>query len=478
MAAPVRDASIDLSDAAAHGRPAAERDGAEGARPPIDLSDAAALERFRAYLRMRTDHPNPTGGYREAVQLLRSLAAAGGWGFRAVELAPGHPLVVITWPGARPELPSLVLNSHMDVVPAEAAKWSVDPWAAELRGGNVYGRGTQDMKSVGSQYVEALLRLRAAGFAPTRTVHLLYVPDEEVGGGRGVKLLLADPLIRALNVGLVLDEGLARAAPDGAMEVFYAEKKIWWLRVTATGVAGHGSRLMPGTAVPKLMRVVAAALAYREEQAALLEGGAAGACGCGRVSLQDVTALNCTLLAAGDATRAQYNVVPTEAVAGFDVRVPVTTDLRAFQARVAAWCAQDEGVSWELVAGTDERALDHAVSAPEGYEWELFQRAAAAAGVRLAAPSVFPAATDSRWIRLALNVPCFGFSPIARTPVLLHDHDEHVSVDGFLAGIAVYERMVAVLAADDAVWPHAAASAARGGGGGGGAAAAAPRCTS
>jgi aminoacylase len=429
-----------------------------------DLSDAAALERFRAYLRMRTDHPDPTAGYRQAVELLRGLARAGGWGFRVVELCPGHPLAVITWAGTRPELPSLVLNSHMDVVPAETEKWSVDPWAAELRGGNVYGRGTQDMKSVGAQYWEALLRLRARGFAPTRTVHLLYVPDEEVGGGRGVKLLLADPLIRALNPGLVLDEGLARADPDGAFEVFYGERKIWWLRVSATGAAGHGSRLMPGTAVPKLMRVVAAALAYRDEQVALLEGGGGGgggACGCGRAPrLQDVTALNCTMLAAGDASRAQYNVVPTVAVAGFDVRVPVTTDLRAFQERVAAWCAQDEGVSWELVAGTHERALDHAVSAPEGYEWELFQRAAAAAGARLAEPSVFPAATDSRWIRLALDIPCFGFSPIARTPVLLHDHDEHVSVEGFLAGIGVYERMLEVLAADDAVWPHAAASAA------------------
>lgn len=419
----------------------------------MDTSDLSAIGRFTRYLRMKTVHPDPTPGYREAVQLFREYATAAGLTFRSFDLTDGHPVAIITWQGSDAALPSVVLNSHMDVVPVEASKWTKDPWAADIVDGKIYGRGTQDMKSVGSQYAEAILRLRKSGYTPARTIHLLYVPDEEVGGNRGIKLLLADPIVRELRPGLVLDEGLA--SPDGRVTVFYGEKKIWWLRVRATGAAGHGSRLMPGTAVPKLLRVVDRLLAFREEQARALEGGPS--CGCGK-TLQDVTALNCTMLSAGDASRFQYNVVPTEAVAGFDVRIPVTVDLAGFKAQLDEWCAREEGVSWELVAGTGEAADRHAVSPPEGYEWDLFCRATAAAGIECSEPSIFPAATDSRWIRLALGVPCFGFSPMANTPVLLHDHDEFVGVDTFLAGISGYEKMIPVLASDTATWPASAAS--------------------
>jgi len=68
------------------------------------------------------------------------------------------------------------------------------------------------------------------------------------------------------------------------------------------------------------------------------------------------------------------------------------------------------------------------------------------AGLELHPPSVFPAATDSRWIRLVLGTPCFGFSPIRRTPILLHDHDEHVPISVFLEGIQAFEALLPTLA--------------------------------
>ena len=58
------------------------------------------------------------------------------------------------------------------------------------------------------------------------------------------------------------------------------------------------------------------------------------------------------------------------------------------------------------------------------------------------AGGVFPAATDSRWVRLILGVPCFGFSPMRRTPILLHDHDEFLPLDVFLEGVRVYEALI------------------------------------
>ena len=408
----------------------------------MDLSDGAAVERFRRYLRMKSVYPDPTAGYREAMVLFKECATAAGLQFKEVELVLGHPMAVLTWAGSRPDLPSVILNSHMDVVPVDTDKWTKAPFDASIVDGKIYARGAQDMKSVGSQYIEAVMRLKATGFVPVRTIHLLYVPDEEVGGLRGIKMLLGDPLIKALNPGLVLDEGLA--SPDDKFTVFYGERKIWWLRVTATGAAGHGSRFVEGTAVEKLMRVINSVLAFREDQKKQLEAN----CGCGK-QLGDYTTMNCTQLLAGDHTRFQYNVIPTTAVAGFDCRIPCSVDLAAFKQQVSDWCAAaGEGVTWELVNGTDDRALDHAVSPPEGYYWDLFAKAVAASGIELHPPSVFPAATDSRWIRMTLGTPCFGFSPMRRTPILLHDHDEFVSVDTFLEGIGVYEKMVPVLAND------------------------------
>ena len=384
----------------------------------FDLSPAAAVERFRAYLRCRTVHPSPEAGYAEAEAHFRGLAAALGLDFERHDAADGvvgHPTLVLTWRGSEPALPSIVLSSHMDVVPVELEKWTQDPWAANVVDGRIYARGAQDMKVVTAQYLEAIARLKLAGvFTPRRTLHVLIVPDEEVGGARGMKAFLASSRVRAMNPALVLDEGLA--SPSDKFTVFYGERKIWWVRVTATGAAGHGSRFIEGTAVGKLAKVIDKMLAFREQQKAELER----TCGCGK-QLGDFTTVNCTMLQAGepDPTRAQYNVIPTVATAGFDIRIPASVDLASFKAQLDV---SDEA-RW----------------------WRVFKESLAAAGAETHEPGIFPAASDSRWVRLMLGCPCFGFSPMRRLPILLHDHDEYVTVEAFLEGADIYEKMLPVL---------------------------------
>ena len=188
-----------------------------------------------------------------------------------------------------------------------------DPWAADIIDGKIYARGTQDMKGVAMQIWEALVRLKAGGYAPERTIHMLLVPDEEVGGNRGIKLLLASPLIKTLRPACVLDEGLPSpdgepptpaggaatlsAAPAASLRshsappaekfcVYYGERKIWWLRVKATGPAGHGSRFIPRTATQKLHVVIDHVFKFRDEQEAALQRS----CGCGK-QLGDFTTM-------------------------------------------------------------------------------------------------------------------------------------------------------------------------------------------
>lgn len=89
------------------------------------------------------------------------------------------PIAVITWQGTDPSLPSIVLNSHMDVVPVYKELWTHDPFGAEMdETGKIFARGTQDMKSVGMQYLGAISVLKNKGIRLKRTIHVTYVPGK------------------------------------------------------------------------------------------------------------------------------------------------------------------------------------------------------------------------------------------------------------------------------------------------------------
>ena len=89
-------------------------------------------------------------------------------------------MVVAVWEGADTNLPILLLNSHYDVVPAAADDWTVPPFAGIRKDGKIYGRGTQDMKCVCLQYIEAIRSIRQLSpeWKPARSIYLTFVPDE------------------------------------------------------------------------------------------------------------------------------------------------------------------------------------------------------------------------------------------------------------------------------------------------------------
>jgi acetylornithine deacetylase/succinyl-diaminopimelate desuccinylase-like protein len=98
--------------------------------------------------------------------------------------APDHsPVVIVHVRGRDASLPVLVLNSHYDVVPANASDWTYEPFGGSIHDNRLYGRGTQDMKCVGMQYMHAmkyLLRQPENGglWRPQRDIYVIYVPDE------------------------------------------------------------------------------------------------------------------------------------------------------------------------------------------------------------------------------------------------------------------------------------------------------------
>ena len=132
------------------------------------------------------------GGYDACAQfLLKELELAGIPAHILEGSVPNKPVVVGSIIGTEPSLPCVLLNSHYDVVPALTDFWTVPAFAGFRENGIIYGRGTQDMKCVCVQYILSLKKLLSTGFVPKRSIHLSFVPDEEIGGVDGMNVIMA-----------------------------------------------------------------------------------------------------------------------------------------------------------------------------------------------------------------------------------------------------------------------------------------------
>jgi aminoacylase len=384
-----------------------------------------AVTRFREYLRLPSVHPNPD--YSGCIEWLRQQAKEIGLEFNIVEFPkPAEFTVWLTWKGKDSNLKSVILNSHIDVVPVERNKWTRDPFGAEKDAeGNIYARGSQDMKCVGVQYLEAIRRFKAKGMVPLRDVHVTFVPDEEVGGYKGMKVFVDTPEFKKLNAGFALDEGIA--SPDESFHLFYGERAIWQLKFTATGKTGHASILFDDTAAEKIHYIMNKLLSIRKEQKAILEKT-----GC---DLGSVTSVNMTMLSGG----LQANVVPPELSAVFDLRISPAWKLEDVRKLLDDLCVEaGPGVKFEFLQFSNITACTSPTS--DNAWWTTFKETSDKLGLKLN-QRIFPAATDCRYVRNA-GIPAFGFSPMNNTPVLLHDHDEFLNENIFLRGIQIYEALL------------------------------------
>ncbi|KAL1782616.1 aminoacylase-1 [Sigmodon hispidus] len=392
-------------------------------------SEHPSVTLFRQYLRIRTVQPDPD--YGAAIAFLEERAHQLGLSCQKIEMVPGYVITVLTWLGTNPALPSILLNSHTDVVPVFKEHWHHDPFEAfKDSEGYIYARGAQDMKSVSIQYLEAVRRLKNEGHRFPRTIHLTFVPDEEVGGHKGMELFVKRPEFQALRAGFALDEGLAN--PTDAFTVFYSERSPWWIRVTSTGKPGHASRFIEDTAAEKLHKAVSSILAFREKEKQRLQANP-------HLKEGAVTSVNLTKLEGGVA----YNVVPATMSASFDIRVAPDVDMKAFEKQLQSWCQEaGEGVTFEFAQKFTEPRITHTDDSNPW--WAAFSGACKEMNLTLE-PEIFPAATDSRYIR-AVGIPALGFSPMNNTPVLLHDHNERLHESVFLRGVDIYTRILSALA--------------------------------
>ncbi|XP_059046441.1 uncharacterized protein LOC131842026 [Achroia grisella] len=199
-----------------------------------------------------------------AVEFWRRQANELGLPFTVYRPA-AKPICVITWEGTDTTLPSIMLNSHMDVVTVYETDWSYPPFSGHIdENGDLYGRGTQDTKDVAIQYLEAIRKLKNDNITLERTIHLTLMPDEETGGFDGMIPFVETAEFKALNIGFALDEGLA--SNDDSLLATYQDKRPWTMEFKLHGVSAHGSVLSNGSAMEKLQKLIDIIMEFRTEQ--------------------------------------------------------------------------------------------------------------------------------------------------------------------------------------------------------------------
>jgi acetylornithine deacetylase/succinyl-diaminopimelate desuccinylase-like protein len=172
------------------------------------------------------------------------------------ESAPKRCSVVARFEGSDPTLPGLVVHGHIDVVPANAADWSVDPFSGVIKDGCIWGRGAVDMKNMDAMILGVFRLWARHGFKPKRSMVIVFFGDEEAGGIYGSRWMAQNhPEIFAGCTEAVSEVGGFSLTLNSGKRIYLietAEKGIEWMKLTAQGLAGHGSMVNRENAVTRL----------------------------------------------------------------------------------------------------------------------------------------------------------------------------------------------------------------------------------
>ncbi len=413
---------------------------------------------------IRIDSTNPgdgTGpGERAAAEYVMTQLAEVGLEGELLESERGRANVVVRLEGEDSSRPGLAVHGHLDVVPANAADWQVDPFAAEERDGCIWGRGAVDMKDMDAMILAAIRDFARTGTRPARNTTFAFFADEEAGGTFGSHWLVDHHAQWFEGVTEAISEvgGYSVTVPTqhGERRAYLlqtAEKGIAWVRLHAHGRAGHGSVPNEENAIVRLAAAIGRIAAHewpREYIASVRElldslgaltglsaadgdlepllATLGGAQGFVRGTLRDTA--NVTMLNSGY----KHNVIPQTATAAVDCRfLPGHEDDLLATIRELA----GEHVEVEVVH------RDVALEAPfdgdlvEAMKQALLREDPGAAVL----PYCLSGGTDNKALG-RLGITGYGFTPL-RLPAdldfvpMFHGIDERVPVDSLRFGARV-----------------------------------------
>lgn len=429
-----------------------------------------AVEHLKQLIRI--DTTNPPGNERAAAEYLARVFEKEKVPFELVESVPGRTSIVARMRGTGANAP-LLLNGHLDVVPADRERWRHDPFSATEHDGCIWGRGAIDMKNMVAMSAVVLLLLQRRGVQLERDVIFAGVADEEAGSRHGARFLVEKrpDLVRAEYVlneigGYTLYFGDAVFYP-----VQVAEKGICWFELSAEGTAGHGSMPRPDNAVVRVARAVEAlgrvrlpqhntevvegflrklaeSAPFPQKQAILLllEPRLSGALltAMSRTDAEQAAAmaamLRNTASPTGLSAGKKINVIPSTATAQIDGRIIPGESLQSYLAEVRRVVGDD--VKLKVLEGREGSVFDPKTPLFDAICGTLERHHPGAIPV----PFMIPGFTDSSAYK-ELGATCYGFSPV-KMPAgmsytrLYHGDDERIPVAGFAWGLKVLYDLV------------------------------------
>ncbi|WP_436774632.1 M20/M25/M40 family metallo-hydrolase [Yinghuangia sp. YIM S09857] len=401
-------------------------------------------------------------GERAAAEWVAEKLAEVGLEPEVFESAPGRASTVVRIAGEDRSRPGLLIHGHTDVVPANAADWSYDPFSGEIADGCVWGRGAVDMKDMDAMVLAVVRDRMRSGRKPPRDVVLAFLADEEAGGTYGARHLVdtRPELFEGVNEAIGEVGGFSFTVNDDLRLYLIetAEKGMEWMKLVVDGTAGHGSMINKDNAITELCEAVArlgahqfpvrltkSVRAFLEEVADALgieldpediEGAIEKLGPIARIIGATIrNTAQPTMLGAGY----KVNVIPGQATAHVDGRfLPGFED--EFYAELDAVLGprvRRERVHRDKALETDfDGALVEAMAA------SLRAEDPAARAV----PYCLSGGTDAKSFA-DLGIRCFGFAPL-KLPAdldfagMFHGVDERVPVDGLKFGVRVLDRFL------------------------------------
>jgi acetylornithine deacetylase/succinyl-diaminopimelate desuccinylase-like protein len=430
---------------------------------PYDPADEV-VELCRDLIRIdTTNYGEDDGpGERKAAEHVATLLDEVGIESRLYESEPGRTSVVAQWGGTGEDARGgLLLHGHLDVVPAAAEDWQVDPFSGEIRDGYVWGRGAVDMKDFDAMLLSVVRARTRAGRVPSRPITLCFTADEEAGGHKGAQVLVEQHREELEGCTEAVGEVGGFSATVNGRRLYLieaAEKGMAWMRLTARGRAGHGSMINRENAITELSAAVARIGAHEwpvrltptmkvllasvaevvgteatpENAESLIEEFGSAARMLGAVIRNTA---NPTMLDAGY----KVNVIPTEATAHVDGRfLPGFED--EFFATLAELCGEHVDIDF----------VSHQQPWETPYEGEIVDAMTRSLLAEdpdaVVAPYLMSGGTDAKHFN-KLGLRSYGFAPL-RLPAdldftaLFHGVDERVPVDALEFGARVFDRFL------------------------------------
>lgn len=414
------------------------------AEPDWNQIDRSAVDLLQRYIRIESI--DPPANTAEAANFVKHFLEENGIAAKLYTSGSnGQTNLVARVAGRdRSKKPLLLLN-HLDVVPVDRKAWKFDPFAAVIQSGEMWGRGTMDMKGIGIEQMMALATLKRAGFTPARDIVMLSTADEENNGTYGIRWMI-DNHFADIDAEYVLDEGgfgtrSILAADKLVFGIEVGEKQTLWLRVRAKGTAAHGSQPIPDNANVTLLTALGKAMALPPEKphpvvAEMIRNIGAPLAANKYTAAIQVNTVSLTTLTAGVGSPVKVNVIPSVSEATLDCRLLPGVNAPEFISDMNARI-NDPRVSVEMINPPE----DPGPSSSRTPLFEAIRRAILKSHPdAIVTPMLVPHGTDSNKLR-AKGLIAYGFTPMVldlSTAGSMHSDQEHIPIAEFQKGIRIF----------------------------------------